>query len=94
MPEPNHRPPWQIEDGLGAQTIRQMLDRAVTLTIECDACSHRANWGPEELGRRFGRKPARCVAALAARLRCSKCRSEWIKIYVASPETATSKETS
>ena len=94
MPEPNHRPPWQIEDGLGARTIRELLDQAVTLIIECDGCSHRASWGPKDLARRFGRKPARSVAALAPRLRCSKCRSEWIKVYATGLAMAATKPAS
>ncbi len=93
MPEPNHRPPWQMEETLGARSIRELVDGQATLTIDCDACCHRARWDPEELARRFGRKPSRSVAALARRLRCSKCRSEWIRLFTSDPVASGPKPT-
>ena len=91
MPEPNRRPPWRIADGLGPWAVWQLVDQRVVLAIACDSCPHAARWGPDQLRRRFRRHQGRTIAWIAPRLRCSKCRSEWIRISLANVAPATKR---
>jgi hypothetical protein len=80
MPEPNHRPPWQIAGKLGGWAIWQLVEQRVTLVIECDACPNVAKWAPADLNRHLGMVRGRSLAWVAPYLRCSRCKSEWIRI--------------
>ncbi|MDR3513451.1 MAG: hypothetical protein P4L73_17570 [Caulobacteraceae bacterium] len=79
MPEPS-RPPWRIADGLGGLAIWSLVDQRVTLVIECDSCPHFAKWTPADLDRRFRRHRGRSLSWIAPRLRCSRCKSNWVRI--------------
>jgi hypothetical protein len=79
MPEPN-RPPWRIAEGLGGVAIWRLVERNVTLVITCDACPHFAKRASADLERRFRRQRGRTLAWIAPKLRCSRCRSEWLRI--------------
>lgn len=87
MPEPNHRPPWRIEERLVRFAIRELIERRVTVVIECDACQHVAKWTAADLKRRLSQQTRRSLAWIAPKLRCSRCRSSWVRLW-AEPTTA------
>ena len=79
MPEPN-RPPWRIVSELDGKAIWWLVDQRVTVLIQCDACPHEARWKPADLDRKFARVRGKTMAYIAPRLRCSRCRSEWVRV--------------
>jgi hypothetical protein len=79
MPEPN-RPPWLITAALDGVAIDTLIAKRRTLIIECDACANFSKWGPDELKRRFRRSRHHLISELGPRLRCSRCRSDWVRI--------------
>lgn len=79
MPEPN-RVPWLIEEQLGGWAVWQLCEMNVVLTIKCDACQHSARWTPADTKRRLRRHTGRPLWMIARKLRCSACRSEWLRI--------------
>jgi hypothetical protein len=85
MPEPNHRPPWQIAEQLQGWAIWQLVEMKVAIRIECDACYHVARWSPADMNRRLFKHRGRTLAWIGGKLRCSRpgCRSNWVRI---SPE--------
>lgn len=82
MPEPN-RAPWRISDDLKDWHVWQLIEAGATLVFQCDACPHEARWPPAEIARRLGRHRGRTMIWLGPRLKCSACRSCWMRI---SPE--------
>jgi hypothetical protein len=84
MPEPN-RPPWRVDPDIGARPARQLIERGVSVMLDCESCLHIATWGPADIARRFGGHADRSFNWLGPRLRCSHCRSEWVRISPASP---------
>lgn len=79
MPEPN-RPPWRIASDLGNWAIWQLAERGAVIVIECDSCPHFVRWTPADLTSRFPRSLGRTMAWIAPKLRCSRCRSNWVKV--------------
>jgi hypothetical protein len=60
--------------------VARLIEQQTVVALTCHACRHRTSWGAADLKRRFGEQPALSVRALARRLRCRVCRSEWIEI--------------
>lgn len=79
MPEPN-RPPWLIEPALAGVTVARLIKQDAAIGLACHACHHRTRWTAGELRRRFSPWPGVTVRDLAPRLRCSRCKSEWVEI--------------
>jgi hypothetical protein len=79
MPEPN-RAPWLIEPAIAGVTVGQLIERRVAINLACHACPHWARWTADELTRRFGNRTGLTLRQLAPRIRCSRCRSEWVEI--------------
>jgi len=82
MPEPN-RSPWQIQPGLGGWPFWSLVEQRVTVILECEACHHEARWTPAEIDRRSRKVRSKNFGWIARKLRCSKCRSEWVKVSLA-----------
>ena len=82
MPEPN-RPPWQIQGDLGGWPFWSLVEQRVTVILECEACHHEARWTPAEIDRRSKKVRSKNFGWIARKLRCSKCRSEWVRISLA-----------
>ena len=79
MPEPS-RPPWQIVEGLGGWPFWSLIEQRVTVVIECDSCPHFAKWTPADMQRKCARNMSRTFARIAPRLRCSRCKSNWLRV--------------
>ena len=79
MPEPN-RAPWLIDGRLGGWAVWKLVENRVTVAIKCDACGHVAEWRPVDLDRKFAGARGRNMTWIAPRLRCSRCRSNWVRI--------------
>jgi hypothetical protein len=79
MPEPN-RPPWRIADALSGFPIGDLIDTGVTVIIACESCRHEAAWSPGDLARRFDKAREATLNRIGPRLRCGKCRSEWVRL--------------
>jgi hypothetical protein len=80
MPEPN-RTPSVIEPAIAAMTVGQLVEQRAAIGLACHACRHEATWSPAELERRFTRARSATVRQLAPRLRCGRCKSEWIEVW-------------
>jgi hypothetical protein len=84
MPEPN-RPPWQVAPELNALYGWQLLESGMGLSIHCDACGRITEWHHAFLKRRFKNLQRVRMPEIASRLRCSKCRSNWVKVFALRP---------
>jgi hypothetical protein len=80
MPEPN-RTPWLIDADVAGLPIAQLIARDVVLRLVCHACRHPATWDARELSRRFSARPTLTFRTLGPRLRCGRCRSEWVQVF-------------
>lgn len=85
MPEPN-RAPWLIKPALADVTVARLIEGRTAINLACHACPHWARWPADELARRFGTRPGLTVRQLAPRIRCGRCRSEWIEIGRGPPQ--------
>ncbi len=81
MPEPNHRPPYQIADDIAGWPLWVLIDHGVTVMIECDSCHHQTAWSPEHMDRAFRSHRGKSLWWLAARLRCLNCRSQYVRLW-------------
>ena len=81
MPEPN-REPYRLQPELAGWAFWQLVEMRATVIIECDACHHKAEWTPEILRSRSRRMPSKNFKWIVRRLRCSKCRSNWLMVYL------------
>mgnify|MGYP001219765329 CR=1 FL=1 len=79
MPEPN-RAPWRLHKDLAALYGWQVVESGLTLVIECDGCARASEWPPRLAKRNFAKRLRLRVPEIASRLRCAKCRSNWVKI--------------
>lgn len=79
MPEPN-RPPWQVHKDIAPLYGWQLLESGLTLVIECDACGRTTEWPTRFLARYFAKLQRVRMPEIASRLRCGKCRSNWVKV--------------
>jgi len=79
MPEPN-RPPWQVHKDIAPLYGWQFLESGLTLVVECDACSRVAEWPPRVAARHLEKLKRVRMPEIASRLRCGKCRSNWVKV--------------
>jgi hypothetical protein len=89
MPEPN-RPPWRVAPDIDNRPVRQLVERRVSVMLDCESCPHVATWTPADISRRFGGHGDKSFNWLGSRLRCSHCGSEWVRI---SPAQRSSRET-
>jgi hypothetical protein len=53
----------------------------VTVIIECESCRHKASWSPEDLARRFDTARETTLNRIGPKLRCGRCRSEWVRLF-------------
>lgn len=79
MPEPN-RTPWQVHKDIAGYYGWQLLESGLTLVIECDACGRTTEWPTRFLARYFAKLQRVRMPEIASRLRCGKCRSNWVKV--------------
>jgi hypothetical protein len=79
MPEPN-RPPCLIEPAIADVAVVRLIEQQAAIGLACHACPHRALWSTAELRQRFSRRPTLTFRQLAPRLRCGRCKSEWIEV--------------
>lgn len=79
MPEPN-RAPWLVEPELEALPFARLIGEGVRIGLLCHACRRRVVWTAEDLSRRFPGRPRLTFKALAPRLRCGVCKSEWVQV--------------
>ncbi len=79
MPMREDQPTFRIADGLGQVRIWELVERRVTLTIECVSCHRRASWPPDLL-RRLKVNQANRLVGIAGRIRCAACRSRYVRI--------------
>lgn len=81
MPEPNQRPPWRIEEGLGQVPLWILVEQRISVMLECDNCRHKAEWSPDYMGRALSKVRGENLHSIASRLRCVECRSEWVRVW-------------
>jgi hypothetical protein len=81
MPEPNHRPPYRFEEGLGSAPLWMLIEQRAVIAIECDNCNRRAEWSADYMQRRLGKWRNRNIRQIAPLLRCFQCRSNWLRIW-------------
>jgi len=79
MPEPN-RSPWRVAPDLTGFPVRDSITASLSVRLVCEGCRHEARWSPEDLGRRFAKTPDTTFNRIGSRLRCSRCRSDWVMI--------------
>lgn len=79
MPEPN-RAPWLIEPELEAAPFSQLIGEGAEIGLVCHACRRRVVWTALDLSHRFPGRPKLTFKALAPRLRCGACKSEWVQV--------------
>jgi hypothetical protein len=80
MPEPN-RTPWLIDPDLAGTPMARLIDTGAVVRLVCHACRHPARWDAGELRRRFAGRATLTFRGLAPRLRCGRCRSEWVEVF-------------
>ena len=83
MPEPN-RSPWRVAPDIDNVPVAQLVECRMSVTLDCESCPHVATWTPEDIGRRFGGHGDKTFNWLGSRLRCSHCRSDWVRISLGS----------
>ena len=81
MPEPNNRPPYRFENGLGALPLWRLIEGRATIVIECDNCHRKAEWSPDYMTRQLGKWRNRNIRQIAPLLRCFACRSNRLHIW-------------
>lgn len=79
MPEPN-RPPWQVHKDIAPLYGWQFIESGLTLVVECDGCGRLTEWPHRLVKRNFARLRRLRMPDIASRLRCAKCRSNWVKV--------------
>ena len=79
MPEPN-RPPWRVDADIAHRPIRQFIERRISVVLDCESCPNVVTWTPAELGQRFGTNGDKTFDWVGPRLRCSRCKSDWVRI--------------
>jgi hypothetical protein len=78
VPEPN-RLPALVDEGLRGAPFCRLIEQRAVVRLECDACRHVALWTPEWMFNKFFEHHRDLtVPDIAGRLRCCKCRSEWV----------------
>jgi len=87
MPEPNRTPFTLAEDLPEGLEIRHVIERGSGLTIVCDKCSRKADWPNAYLRKRFKKRMKMELRAIARRLRCGQCGSEWLAVVSYRDET-------
>jgi hypothetical protein len=87
MPHPDRRPQYVVGDDLGPVHIWRLVDQRIGLRIQCDACDHATEWPPRLLQDRLRKRLGQTVFMVAAKLRCTRCRSNFIHIGRAGPST-------
>jgi hypothetical protein len=83
MPQPDHRPACVLASGLEHARVWELVDKKVSLTLACDNCHHKADWPPEMLARKFAKAKAARMGNVVHKLRCSRCRSNYLRIWAA-----------
>jgi hypothetical protein len=73
-------PTFRIADGLDQVRIWELVERRVTLTVECVGCCRTTSWPPELIRRRLRANLANRLVGVAGRFRCAACRSPFVRI--------------
>ena len=81
MPEPNHRPPFQVARDIAGWPLWVLIDHRTVVMLECDACHHRTSWSPGYMAKAFPTYRGKSLEWLAGRLRCGRCRSEYVRLW-------------
>ena len=58
----------------------QIMESPRDIVVMCDACPHVNVWKPLDLQRTFARMRNQRIDEVAAKMRCRKCRSNWLRI--------------
>ena len=82
MPEPN-RSPWRVAPDIDNVPVCQLVECRMSVMLDCESCAHVAIWTPADIGRRLGGHTDKTFNWLGSRLRCSHCRSDWVRISLA-----------
>jgi hypothetical protein len=80
-----------VSRDIGARPARELIEHRMSVVLDCESCRHVATWTPADIGRRFGGHGDKGFGWLGPRLRCSHCRSEWVRISPAYTPNAGSK---
>lgn len=81
MPGSETAPTFRIADGLDQIRVWELVEAKATLVVECAACRRRSLWTPEFMQRRLRRLSGKRLVTLAIKLRCSACRSPYVRIW-------------
>jgi hypothetical protein len=92
MPEPN-RPAFLIEDRIAGLQLRQLIEQQAVVRITCDACHHAGRWTAGDIERRLGDYQGLPLREIGLWLRCSVCKSEWVRVAQERQPTAASQAT-
>jgi hypothetical protein len=79
MPEPN-RPSFVIEDLVAGLPFWLLIEQQAMIRFDCNACYHVGRWTAGDIERRFSGHPGLTLRKIGPKLRCSKCRSEWVHV--------------
>jgi len=79
MPEPN-RVPYVFNEDLARVTFARLIEQRAVIVLQCHGCWHEGLWRAEDLQRKFPGRHELTFARIAPKLRCSKCRSEWLQV--------------
>ncbi|MFM9863970.1 MAG: hypothetical protein ACKVRO_10215 [Micropepsaceae bacterium] len=79
MPEPN-RMPWQVHKDIAPLYGWQFVESGLTLVVECDGCGRVSEWPHRLVKRNFAKLGRKRMPDIASRMRCAKCRSNWVKV--------------
>ena len=60
-----------------------LIERGMSVMLDCESCLHVATWTAADIARRFGGHADKSFSWLGPRLRCRHCRSEWVRISLA-----------
>lgn len=80
MPELN-RPAFQVAGDIRLLSLAALIERGITVNLECEACYHKADWTPEFMEHALARHLATPIWIVARNLRCSECRSEYVRVW-------------
>ena len=81
MPELNGRPPFTIDPKIAGWPLWTLIDQKTTVMVECDACHHRAAWSPGYMAKAFAAYRGKSLWWFAGRLRCGRCRSNYVRLW-------------
>ena len=80
-PQPDRRHPARVDPELAQMRVWEVIENDVRIKIACDNCHHEAVWTRAFMEKRLRRRTGLTVLALAMKLRCAGCRSEYVRIW-------------